>query len=121
LFGNQVAVCLENPFCQANSDFCGIAILLTMGLVTASVLLRGISSNDYDNRIANSLIFTGVAATFAVVWLRHHKRWAMVVTALAAVLAVVNLTFSQSQYTWPVLIILTGIYLLYNALRPKAS
>jgi hypothetical protein len=62
----------------------------------------------------------GLAATFAVIWLRHAKPWAKVVTIILAVLAVASVFFSSySQIFWPVAIILAGIYLFYSALRPR--
>ena len=96
-------------------------ILLTLGVITAIVLLPGIPTEEYDNRIGNSLFYAGLAATFAVVWLRHHKRWAMAITALAAIMAVITALFGEIQQAWPVLIILAGAYLLYTALRSKAA
>jgi hypothetical protein len=64
----------------------------------------------------------GLAATFAVIWLRHEKPWAKVVTIVLALVAVASLFFaSHSQLLWPVAIILVGVYLFYTALRPKAA
>jgi hypothetical protein len=96
-------------------------ILLTLGVVTAIVLIPGIPSEKYDNRIGNSLFYAGAAATFAVAWLRHHKRWAMVVTILAVIMAVITALFGEIQQSWPVVIILVGAYLLYTALRKRAA
>jgi hypothetical protein len=71
---------------------------------------------------ANALLMGGLAVTFAVVWLRHAKPWAKVVTAALAVVAVASLFFANySQILWPVAIILVGIYLFYTALRPRAA
>jgi hypothetical protein len=96
-------------------------ILLTLGVVTAAVLIPGISTEQYDNRIGNALFYTGGAATFAVVWLRHHKRWAMVVTILAAIMAVITALFGEIQQSWPIVLILAGAYLLYTALRKRVA
>jgi hypothetical protein len=96
-------------------------ILLTLGLITAVALIPGIQTEEYDNRVGNTVFYAGLAATFAVVWLRHHKRWAMVITVLAAAMAVITALFGEIQQSWPVLIILAGAYLLYTALRPKAA
>ena len=69
---------------------------------------------------ANALLMVGLAATFAVVWLRHTKPWAKIVTIVLAVMAVASIFFaSSSQILWPVAIILVGIYLFYTALRPR--
>jgi hypothetical protein len=71
---------------------------------------------------ANALLMGGLAAAFAVVWLRHAKPWAKVVTAALAAVAVASLFFANySQIFWPVAIIVVGIYLFYTALRPKAA
>jgi hypothetical protein len=59
--------------------------------------------------------------TFAVVWLRHHKRWAILLTILAAIMAVANSFLGDFEQYWPVLVVLAGFYLLYSALRPKAA
>jgi len=96
-------------------------ILLTMGIVTAVVLLPGIPAEDFSNRIANPIIFAGAAATFAVVWLRHQKRWGMILTVLMALLAITSLFLNKMQFAWPALIILLGGYMLYAALRPKKA
>jgi len=96
-------------------------ILLTLGVVTGVVLLPGVPTAEYSDRITNALFYAGVAATFAVVWLRHHKRWAMVITVLAASMAVITALFGEIRQSWPVLIILAGAYLLYTALRLKAA
>jgi hypothetical protein len=59
--------------------------------------------------------------TFAVIWLRHEKPWAKVVTTALALVAVASLFFtSYAEIFWPVAIILVGAYLFYTALRPKA-
>jgi hypothetical protein len=72
--------------------------------------------------IANAILTAGLALTFAVVWLRHDKPWAKIVTILLALVAVASVLFaSYSQLFWPVAIILVGIYLFYTALRPKAA
>jgi hypothetical protein len=72
--------------------------------------------------IANAILMGGLAATFAVVWLRHEKPWAKVVTIILALVAVASVFFSSySQLLWPVAIILAGIYLFFTALRPKTA
>ena len=64
----------------------------------------------------------GLAATFAVVWLRHSKPWAKIVTIVLAALAVASVFFaSYTEIFWPLAIILGGIYLLFTALRPKTA
>jgi hypothetical protein len=64
----------------------------------------------------------GLAVTFAVVWLRHAKDWAKVVTIVLAALAVASVFFAAySEILWPVAIILAGGYLLFTAMRPKTA
>ena len=71
--------------------------------------------------VVNAILMGGLAITFAVVWLRHAKPWAKIVTIVLAVMAVASVFFAtSSQILWPVAIILVGIYLFYSALRPKA-
>ena len=70
--------------------------------------------------MVNAVLMAGLALTFAVVWLRHAKPWAKIVTIVLAVMAVASVFFAtSSQILWPVAIILAGIYLFYTALRPK--
>ena len=70
--------------------------------------------------IVNAILMGGLAVTFAVVWLRHAKPWAKIVTIVLAVMAVASVFFAtSSQILWPVAIILIGIYLFYSALRPR--
>ena len=72
--------------------------------------------------LANAFLMGGLAVTFAVVWLRHEKPWAKIVTVVLALVAVASVFFgSYSQIFWPVAIILAGLYLFYTALRPKAA
>ncbi len=96
-------------------------ILLTLGVLTAFVLLPGLPSIEDNNQLGNAILFAGGAVTFAVVWLRHQKRWAMIVAGAAAVLAITSAFVNNMQYVWPVIIMLLGGYLLYNALRPKTA
>ena len=64
----------------------------------------------------------GLAATFAVLWLRHAKSWAKVVSIVLAALAVASVFFATlTEMFWPVAIILAGGYLLFTALRPKTA
>jgi hypothetical protein len=96
-------------------------ILLTMGLVTAIILLSGIPGPEYDNRVANAIIFTGLAITFAIVWLRHQKRWSMFAAIISAVIAFTGFFIRNIDSYLPVLMMAIGIYVLYNALRPKSA
>ncbi len=96
-------------------------ILLTMGVVTAVVLLPGMSTEAYENKVSNAIIFAGIAVTFGILWLRHHLRWAMVVAALGVVMAVASLFMKDLQVVWAVAIILVGALLIYRAMSQKKS
>jgi hypothetical protein len=91
-------------------------ILLTMGVVTALVFLPGIPTDAYENKVSNAIIYAGIAGTFAILWLRHHLRWAMVVAALGAVMAAASLFMKDLQVVWAVAVILAGGLLIYRAL-----
>jgi hypothetical protein len=72
--------------------------------------------------MANAILMSGLAITFAVVWLRHDRSWAKIVMIILALMAVASVFFAtSSQILWPMAIILVGIYLFYTALRPKTA
>ena len=96
-------------------------VLGAAGLVAAIVLLPGIPRNGYDERIPNAIMALGVAATFAVVGLRHHKRWAVLFSLVALVAAAANFSTGNFEKYWPALLVLVGFYLLFNALRTKTA
>ena len=92
----------------------------TIALI-AALAIAGIIQDENQGGYANALLMGGLAATFAVVWLRHTKPWARVVTIALALAAIASVFFaSYSQIVWPVAIILGGIYLFFTALRPRA-
>ncbi|HSK87263.1 MAG TPA: hypothetical protein VK880_02835, partial [Anaerolineales bacterium] len=94
--------------------------VLTTVSVIAALAIAGLIRNANQGGYANALLMGGLSVTFAVVWLRHAKPWARVVTITLALVAVASVFFaSYSQIFWPVAIILVGIYLFYTALRPK--
>jgi hypothetical protein len=92
-------------------------ILSTAGFLSAVILLSGLPGPGYANRIPNSLMYLGIAATFTVVWLRHHKRWGLFFTALALFAATANLFIGGLERSWPMLLLAAGGYLLYTSLR----
>jgi hypothetical protein len=95
---------------------------LTTVSVIAALAIAGLIRNANQGGYANALLMGGLAVTFAVVWLRHAKPWAKIVSIVLALVAVASVFFaSYSQIFWPVAIILVGIYLFYTALRPKAA
>jgi hypothetical protein len=86
----------------------------------AALAIAGWIRNANEGGYANALLMGGLAATFAVLWLRHSKAWAKVVTIALALVGVASVFFaSSSQIFWPVAIILVGVYLFYTALRPR--
>jgi hypothetical protein len=88
--------------------------------VLAALAIAGWIRNANEGGYANALLMGGLAATFAVLWLRHSKAWARVVTIVLALVGVASAFFaSSSQIFWPVAIILVGVYLFYTALRPR--
>lgn len=94
--------------------------VLTTISVIAALAIAGLIRNANQGGYANALMMGGLAVTFAVVWLRHAKPWAKIVSIALALVAVASVFFaSYSQIFWPVAIILVGIYLFYTALRPK--
>jgi hypothetical protein len=94
--------------------------VLTVLAVIAALAIAGWIRDANEGGYANALLMGGLAATFAVVWLRHARPWAQVVTVVLALVAVASVFFaSASQIFWPVAIILVGVYLFYTALRPR--
>jgi hypothetical protein len=95
--------------------------LSVVGII-AAVAIAGLINNATNGGYVNAFMMGGLAATFAVVWLRHAKPWARIVTIVLAVLAVGSVFFAtQSQILWPVAIILVGAYLFFTALRTKTA
>jgi hypothetical protein len=95
--------------------------LTTLALITA-LAIAGWIRNANQGGYATALLMGGLAVTFAVLWLRHAKPWARIVTIALALAAVASVFFATySRVFWPVAIILVGIYLFYIALRPKAA
>jgi hypothetical protein len=88
----------------------------------AAVAIAGLINNATSGGYVNAFMMSGLAATFAVVWLRHAKPWAKIVTIVLAALAVGSVFFAtNSQILWPVAIILVGAYLLFTALRTRTA
>jgi hypothetical protein len=88
--------------------------------VIAALSISGVVNFEREDAFMTALLMAGLAVTFAILWLRHGKAWAKIVTFILAALAVASLFFiSYYRIFWPAAIILAGIYLLYTALRPK--
>lgn len=99
--------------------------IIPAGVMTtlAVIATLGIAGwiRDTDS-IGTTILMGGLAATFAVLWLRHAKSWARDVTIILAVLAVFATFFGSDPGTfWPVALIFGGVYLFYTAMRPKAA
>jgi hypothetical protein len=96
--------------------------VLTTVSIIAALAIAGLIRDENEGGYANAVLMFGLAATFAVVWLRHAKAWAKIVTIVLAALAVASIFFAvYSEILWPLAIILAGGYLLYTALRPKTA
>ena len=95
---------------------------ITAIAVIAVLAIAGWIQNENEGGYANALLMGGLAATFAVVWLRHAKPWAKIATFALAAVAVASIFFANSsQLFWPLGIILVGMYLFYTALRPRTA
>jgi hypothetical protein len=93
----------------------------TVLAVIAGAAIAGWIRNEQQGGYANAVLMFGLAVVFAVLWLRHARDWAKVVSIVLAVLGVASIFFaSYTEMFWPVAIILVGAYLLYTAMRPKA-
>jgi len=88
--------------------------------IIAGLAIAGLIRDENQGGYANAFLMGGLAVTFAVVWLRHAKDWAKVVTIVLSALAVASVFFaSYTEIFWPIAIILAGGYLLFTAMRPK--
>ena len=91
----------------------------TAGIV-AALAIAGLIRNETEGGFANAIMMSGLAVTFAVVWLRHAREWAKIATIILLVLAVGSIFFATyMQVVGPLLIIVAGIYLFFTALRPR--
>lgn len=98
------------------------ASALTLLSIITIAAIAGWIRNENQGGYASALLLGGLAAAFAVIWLRHAKQWAKVVTVVLAVLAVASVLFAaQSEILWPVAIVLVGVYLLFTALRKRTN
>lgn len=96
-------------------------VMSVLGVITA-LAIAGLINDASSGGYVNALLMGGLAVTFAVLWLRHNKAWAKVVSIVLAVLAVASVFFvSYYEIFWPVAIILGGLYLFITALRPRSA
>ena len=94
-------------------------ITATIGVIVTFVLLG--DNLSLMERIANVILYLGIALTFAAVGLRHKQRWALWAAALAVLLAIVSGIIGDMEHAWPVLLVLGGLALLIRAFRKKTS
>lgn len=91
----------------------------------AVIVVAGIAGwirTENEGGYVSAFLMAGLAGAFAVIWLRHGKSWAKIVTIVLGALAVAAVLFAaHSAVLWPVAIILVGLYLLYSSMRTKAA
>ena len=93
---------------------------LTVLAVIAGGAVAGWINGDTQGGYTTAFLMVGLAATFAVVWLRNAKPWAKGVTIVLAALTVASVFFAAyTELFWPVAFIISGAYLLFTAMRPK--
>ena len=127
-FGSVFLLAIALPFFvvyfRSNENWWAIipaGVMTTLSII-AGLAIAGLIRNENQGGYANALLMGGLAVTFSVVWLRHAKEWAKVVTLVLAALAVASIFFaSYAEIFWPVAIILAGGYLLFTAMRPKTA
>jgi hypothetical protein len=91
----------------------------TTGIV-AALAIAGLIRNENEGGFANAIMMSGLAATFAVVWLRHARQWARIATIILLMLAAGSVFFTTyMQVVGPLLIIVAGVYLFFTAVRPR--
>jgi len=94
-------------------------VMTVLGVI-AALAIAGIITDLTRAGYVNAFLMAGLAATFSVLWLRHNKDWAKIVTIILAILAVASVFFfGYYEIFWPIAFIAGGIYLLYLAVRPK--
>jgi len=96
-------------------------VLSVVGVVVG-LAIAGVINDTTSGGYVNAFLMAGLAATFSVIWLRHHRGWAKIVTIVLGILAAASVFFfGYYEIFWPVAFICGGIYLLYLAFRPKAA
>ena len=95
---------------------------LVVALVAPQIVRAGLIDDGNSGAYVVALLMGGLAATFAVLWLRNGRSWARIVATVLAIMAVASLFFINYFETfWPVALILGGAYLLYTALRKSKT
>ena len=94
-------------------------VMTVLGVI-ASLAIAGMITDLTRAGYVNAFLMAGLAATFSVLWLRHDRDWAKIVTIVLGILAVASVFFfGYYEIFWPIAFIAGGIYLLYLALRPR--
>ena len=95
---------------------------LTAVAIVAGAAVAGWINGDTQGGYTTAFLIGAVAVTFAIVWLRNEKPWARGVTIVLAVLTVASVFLAAyTEVFWPVALILSGAYLLFTTMRPKAA
>lgn len=94
-------------------------ITATIGVIVTFVLLG--DNLSLMERIANVILYLGVALTFTAVGLRHQKRWALWAAALAVLLAIVSGIVGDMERSWPILLVLGGLVLIIRTFWKKSA
>ena len=90
--------------------------------MVVGLAIAGVINDTTSGGYVNAFLMAGLAATFSVIWLRHHRDWAKIVTIVLGILAVASVFFfGYYEIFWPVIFIGGGFYLLSLAFRPKAA
>jgi len=96
-------------------------VMTTLAVIAGAAIAEWIQ-DETSGGYSFAFLMGGLAATFAVVWLRNAKPWAKTVTIVLAALGVTSIFFiNYYEIYWPIALILSGAYLLFVALRPKAA
>jgi hypothetical protein len=94
--------------------------VMTILAAIATFAIAGRITGELQGRFVGAFLMFGLAVVFAVVWLRHAKPWAKIVTFALAAFGLASIFFdTYTGIVWPLAIIVLGGYLLFTALRPK--
>lgn len=99
--------------------------IIPAGVLTTVAIVAGIGQTLPE--YAGSVLFFGLAATFGLVYLLptppNHMGWALIPAGICTVIGL--LTFATStavlNYTWPIGLILAGLYVMYRTFSARSS
>lgn len=95
-----------------------LTVLSAITLLATAGWIKGVDQGGY----VGALLAGGLAVGFAVIWLRHAKAWAKIVTMILGALTVASVLFAaHMDVLWPVAIVLVGIYLLFTSIRANRA